>query len=49
MSKQALKFSDIVVNKKAFYASKQAVPLDSENTNNIVFSNRIKHNDVFFK
>ena len=45
MSKQTLKFSDIVVNKKEFYASKQATPLDSVNTNNIVVSYRIKHND----
>ena len=36
MSKQTLKFSDIVVNKKNFYASKQAIPLDSVNTNNIM-------------
>ena len=45
MSKQTLKFSDIVVNKKKLYASKQAIPLDSVNTNNIVVSCRIKHND----
>ena len=45
MSKQTLKFSDMVVNKKEFYASKQAIPLDSVNTNNIVVSYRIKHND----
>ena len=49
MSKQTLKFSDIVVNKKEFYASKQAVPLDLVNTNNIVVSYRIKHNDDVFK
>ena len=45
MSKQTLKFSDIVVNKKEFYASKQGIPLDSVNTNNIVVSYRIKHSD----
>ena len=45
MSKQTLKSSDIVVNKKEFYASKQALPLDSVNTNNLVVSYRIKHND----
>ena len=44
MSKQTLKFSDIVVNKKEFYTSKQAIPLDSVNTNNIVVSYMIKHN-----
>ena len=36
MSKQTLKFSDIVVNKKKFYASKQAIPSNSIHTNNIV-------------
>ena len=45
MSKETLKFSDIVVNKKEFYASKQAITLDSVNTNNILVSYRIKHND----
>ena len=45
MSKETLKFSAIVVNKKEFYSSKQAIPLDSVNTNNIVVSYRIKHND----
>ena len=45
MSKQTLKFSDIVVNKKEFYASKQAISLDSVKTDNIVVSYRIKHND----
>ena len=45
MSKQTLKFSDIVANKKEFYASKQVIPLNSVNTNNIVVSYRIKHID----
>ena len=45
MSKQTLKFSDIVVNKKECYTSKQAIPLDSVNANNIIVSYRIKHNN----
>ena len=45
MSKETLKFSDVVVSKKEFYASKQAITLDSVNTNNILVSYRIKHND----
>ena len=49
MSKQTLTFSGIVVNKKEFYASKQAIPLNSINTNNIVVSYRIKHYDDGFK
>ena len=44
MSKQTLKISDIVVNKK-IYGSKQASHLDSVNTNNVAVSYRIKHND----
>ena len=48
MNDQTLKVSDIVVNKK-FYASKQAIPLNSVNTNNIVVSYRIKHHDNGFK
>ena len=49
MSKQTLKCSDIVVNKKEFYASRQVIPLNSVNTNNIVISYRIKHNDDSYK
>ena len=48
MSKKTLKFSDMVVNEKEFYASKQVIPLDSVNTNNIVASYRIKHDDDNF-
>ena len=49
MSEETLKFSDIVVNEKEFYASKQEIPLNSVNANNIVVSYRIKHNDNGFK
>ena len=49
MSKQTLKLSDIVINEKEFYASKQAIPLNSINTSNMVVSYRIKHNDDGFK
>ena len=49
MSKQTLKFNDIVVNKKDFYASKQAIPLNLVNTNNIVISYRVRHNDDSYK
>ena len=44
MSKQTLKFGDIVFNKKEFYTSKQAVALNLVNTNKIVVSYRVKHN-----
>ena len=49
MSKQTLKFGNIVVNKKEFCASKQAIALNSVNTNKIVISYKIKHNDSGFK
>ena len=38
-------FSDIEVNKKDFYASKQAILLNLVNTNNIVVSYRVKQNN----
>ena len=49
MSKQTLKFNDIVMSKKDFYASKKAIPLNSVNTRNIVISYRVKHNDNSYK
>ena len=45
MNKQTSGFNNIVVNKKGFHASKKAIPLNSVNTNNIVISYRVKHND----
>ena len=44
MSEQTLKFSDIVVNKKEFHASKQTIALNLVNTNKIVTSDKFKHN-----
>ena len=49
MSKQALVFYDIEVNKKDCYPSKQAIPLNLVNANNIVISYRVKHNDDNYK
>ena len=49
MSKQTLEFNDIAVNKKVFYASKKAIPLNSVNTNNIVISYGVKQNDDSYK
>ena len=49
MSKQTSKFNDIEVNKKDFYGSKQAIPLNSVNTSNIVISYKVKHNDDSYK
>ena len=49
MSKQKLVFNDIEVNKKDFYASKKAIPLNLVHTNNIVIFYRIKYNDDSYK
>ena len=49
MSKQILAFNDIEINKKDFHASKKTIPLNSVNTNNIVISYRVKHNDDSYK
>ena len=49
MSKQTLKFNDIVLNKKDYYASKKAIPLNLVNINNIVVSYRIYHSDEGYK
>ena len=49
MSKQTLKFNDIAVDKKDFYASKKAIPLNSVNTHNRVISYRVRHNDGRYK
>ena len=45
MNKQTLKFNDIPGNKKDFYVSKKAIPLNSMNTKNIVIFYRVKHSD----
>ena len=42
-------FNDTEVNKKDFYASKQAIPLNLVNTNNIVISYRLKQNNDTYK
>ena len=39
----------LLLKTKGFYASKQAIPLNSVNTNNIIVSYRIKHNNDGFK
>ena len=49
MSEQTLKFGDIVVNKKEFNASKQAIALNLVNTSKIVVSDKFKHSDDGFK
>ena len=48
MSEQTLKFGDIVVNKKEFHASKQAIALNSVKTGKILLSYKFKRSDDGF-
>ena len=45
MSAQTLKLGDIVVNKKQFYASKQAIALNLVDTDKIVVADKFKFSD----
>ena len=49
MSKKTLKFNDIKLNKKEFHKSKEAIDLMSVNVDQIVVSNKFKHNNEDFK
>ena len=45
MSEQKLKFGKVVVNKKEFHASKQAIALSLVDTGKIVVSDKFKYSD----
>ena len=49
MSEKTLKFHNIKVNKKEFHKSKEAIDLDSVDTDKIVVSDRFKHSEEGFK
>ena len=49
MSKQTLKFNNTRVNKKEFHKSKQAINLSLVTVDQIVVSDKFKHNDDGFK
>ena len=49
MTKKALKFNNIRVNKKKFHISKKAINLMSVNVNKIVVSDKFNHNEDCFK
>ena len=49
MSEQTLTFGDIVVNRKEFHASKQAIALNSVKTGKILVAYNFKHSDDGFK
>ena len=48
-SSRKIKFGDKEVNKKEFYSTKQAIPLDSVDLDKIVVSNIWKINDTTYK
>ena len=48
-SEKTLKFENIRVNKKEFHKSKQPIDLDLINVDQIVVSDKFKHNDDGFK
>ena len=49
MSSRKIKFGDKEVNKKEFYSSKQAIPLDSVDLDKIIVSNKWKISDTTYK
>ena len=49
MSKKTLKFDNIEVNKKQFYACKQPIDLNLVGINKVVISDKFKHTDKSFK
>ena len=49
MSLKKIKFGDKEINKKEFYSSKQAIPLDSVDLDRIVVSNKLKINETTYK
>ena len=48
MGEQTLKYGDIVVNKREFHTSKQAIALNLVSTNKIVVSGKFEHSDDGF-
>ena len=49
MGSRKIKFGDKEVNKKEFYSSKQAIPLDSVDLDKIVVSSKWKISDTTYK
>ena len=49
MSLKKIKFGDKEVNKKEFYSTKKAIPLDSVDLDKIVVSSKWKINDTTYK
>ena len=49
MSEKALKFNNIILNKKKFHRSKEPIDLLSVDLDQIVVSDKFKYNDEGFK
>ena len=49
MSERAMKFDHVVVNKKVFHASKQAIALDLVESSRILVSDKFNHKENGFK
>ena len=49
ISPKTIKFEDKEINRKEFYSSKQAIPLDSADLDKMVVSNKWKINDTTYK
>ena len=49
MSEKTLKFNDIILNKKEFHMSKEPTDFFSLNLDQIVVSDKVKHNNKVFK
>ena len=49
MSEKALKFNNIILNKKKFHRPKEPIDLLSVDLDQIVVSHKFKHNDEAFK
>ena len=49
MSEKTLKFNNIKINKKEFHKSKQAIDLDSIDTDKIVLSDKFRHSEEGYK
>ena len=49
MIEKTLQFNDIILNKKEFHKSKEPIDLFSVNVDQIVVSDKFKHNSKVFK
>ena len=49
MNEKTLQFNDIILNKKEFHRSKEPIDLFSVNVDQIVVSDKFKHNNKVFR